>query len=277
MVKQKIRTPINYYGGKTSMLPILTQMVPSHTVYTEVFFGGGALFFAKEPCKNETINDINDLVINFYRQLKTNYLNLKSEIDSTLYARSVYDKAILILVNKALFSALELAWAFWVVCNFSYNNDLNGGMKYSNNQSVSPPETLIRKKKRFTEHLVSRIENAHIENKDAITILNNRNVKDAFHYIDPPYMNANQGHYAGYNESAFIKLLTWLEQCKGKFLLSNYSSPVLTEFIEKNSWKSSEHTFRNKGVRKQDKSKLEIIVWNYQYNLSLFNHSNENK
>lgn len=66
------KTPINYYGGKISLLAHIMPLIPEHEVYTEIFFGGGTVFFAKNKVKNETINDKSELVVNFYEQLKLN-------------------------------------------------------------------------------------------------------------------------------------------------------------------------------------------------------------
>jgi DNA adenine methylase len=258
-----MKSPIIYYGGKTSMLPIILPMIPEHHVYTEVFFGGGAVFFAKRQVKNETINDRLDLVVNFYRQIKLNFDLLNREIQTTLFSRTLHNKALLIIRNKDLFSPVELAWAFWMCSNFSYGNKIGGGLKYSNDQSILPPNVLKNNKEAFTSAILKRIELTIIENKEAIEILESRNVPKAFHYIDPPYPGADQGHYSGYSFDEFEILLKWLETCKGKFLLSNYDSDMLQRYIEKNKWQSSMHTFNNKGMRKNDRKKFEVLIWNY--------------
>jgi DNA adenine methylase len=112
--------------------------------------------------------------------------------------------------------------------------------------------------------LVSRIEHVQIENRDAIQVLQSRNARGFFHYIDPPYPNADQGHYKGYTFEDLDKLLAWCEKCKGKFLLSNYNSKMLTEYIKRNGWNKEEFTFNNKGMRKNDLSRTEVLVWNYE-------------
>lgn len=108
------------------MISKILPMIPTHTCYTEVFFGGGSVFFAKEPVKNETINDELNIVVNFYQQLKSNYAELKRLIDATVFARVLHDKALLIYRNQHLFSPVELAWAFWFASNFSYGNKMGG-------------------------------------------------------------------------------------------------------------------------------------------------------
>lgn len=38
--------------------------------YREPFFGGGSIFFAKQPCPHETINDADEIVMTFFRVLR---------------------------------------------------------------------------------------------------------------------------------------------------------------------------------------------------------------
>lgn len=80
-----MKTPITYYGGKQKMLSVILPMIPEHSIYVEPFFGGGAVFWAKEPAQVEFINDINGEVANFYRVLQTDYDALKREVDQTLF------------------------------------------------------------------------------------------------------------------------------------------------------------------------------------------------
>ena len=258
-------SPIIYYGGKSSMLDNIIPIIPKHEVYTEVFFGGGAVFFAKQKSFNETINDRLDIVVNFYKQLKQNYKSLSQMIQSTLCSRSDHDKALLIIKNKTLFSSVDVAWAFWMLCNFSYGNKIGGGLKYSNIQSTVVPKILKKKKELFTQFLVERVQECCIENREALQVLASRNIKDAFHYLDPPYPDADQGHYKGYTFNDFQKLLLWCQDtCKGKFLLSNYNSEMLNCFIEKNNWWKKEFKINNKGMRKNDIHKIEVLVANYK-------------
>ena len=86
-MKTTKKTPISYYGGKQSMLKHILPIIPTHKVYVEPFFGGGAVFWAKEQSEIEVINDYNGNVVNFYEQLKTNFKELKNLVDATPYSR----------------------------------------------------------------------------------------------------------------------------------------------------------------------------------------------
>lgn len=292
MTSTILKTPIVYYGGKTSMVGHLLDMVPEHDVYTEVFLGGATLFFAKRPARNETINDRLDMVVNFYRVLKRDFRKLKKMIDATLIGRSIYTEALnTINLHKRGITVdrINLAWAFWVCTNFAYSNKVGGGYKYSNDKSTCVPDTLSNRKALFTNRLVQRIEHAYIENDDALKVLKSRNVKKAFHYLDPPYPGADNGHYTGYTWEAYEALLKFLgDECKGKFLLSNYNSELLDQYILRYGWHKKEITMKISGSKSLNSrrgrmdngilARTEVLVSNYKSacgTIELFNQPSQ--
>src|SRR6185295_8331911 len=112
-VKPRLRTPITYYGGKQMMAQHILPLIPKHKIYTEAFFGGGAIFFAKEPSEVEIINDLNGEVVNFYKVITTDFWRLNELIQSTLHSRSQYEDAMVIYNYPKLFDPIKRAWAFW--------------------------------------------------------------------------------------------------------------------------------------------------------------------
>ena len=80
-------SPISYYGGKKTLASTIIDLFPHHDQYVEPFFGGGAVFFAKSPTDNETINDMDGRVINFYRCCAdpNEFNKLQQRIKSTLH------------------------------------------------------------------------------------------------------------------------------------------------------------------------------------------------
>jgi DNA adenine methylase len=57
---------LKWAGGKRGLLPALTALMPaSYGGYYEPFVGGGALFFATQPCR-AFLNDANEELINCY-------------------------------------------------------------------------------------------------------------------------------------------------------------------------------------------------------------------
>jgi DNA adenine methylase len=71
----------------------ILPLVPEHFLYDEPFFGGGAVFWAKEPAAVEFINDHNTEVINFYRVLQLRFPALNRGIDATLHSERQHREA----------------------------------------------------------------------------------------------------------------------------------------------------------------------------------------
>jgi len=177
-----MKTPISYYGGKQRMATKIIKLIPKHQTYIEPFFGGGAVFWQKEPSKGEVINDKNSNVINFYVQLKNNYRKLKKLIDATLFARATVKKANNLLFNNVSATEVERAWAFWIMCNstFGRNPKKNNGPAIDNNGCSA--RSFWNKKTNFTKDLEERLYSVFIECDDAVKVIKKKDRPDAFFY-----------------------------------------------------------------------------------------------
>jgi len=260
----KLKTPITYYGGKLNLLNEILPRIPEHRIYTESFFGGGAVFFAKSLAEAETINDTNSLAITFYEVLKTDFNTLKAKIEATLFSRATYTVALTIFKMPHLFNKLQQAWAFYIATNMGFACSAKswGYDKYSKRV-----KSFQNKKLLFDPSIAERLENTQIENNDALKVITSRDADDAFHYVDPPYINSNQGHYEGYTESDYRNLLDTLSGIKGKFLLSSYPSETLDEYIHKNGWHSicfeKPLSAQKAQAGKPRDRKIEVLTANY--------------
>jgi DNA adenine methylase len=169
--------------------------------------------------------------------VKTDFDNLKTKIESTLFSRATYSVAVAIYRMPHLFNKLQQAWAFYVATNMGFSCQIGswGYDKYSKRV-----KSFRNKKLLFNETVFKRLENVQIENVDACKVIKSRDMKDAFHYVDPPYIDSNQGHYGGYTKTDYKNLLDTLEGVKGKFLLSSYPSKLLNKYTKKNGWHTIE-------------------------------------
>lgn len=258
-----IKTPISYYGGKQMMVKEIVPRFPDHLVYTEPFFGGGAIFFAKQPAKIEVINDLNSEVINFYQVLQNNYDALDKLIQSTLHSRKQHQQALIMYQNPELFDDVKRAWAFWILCNEGFACQIGGSWGYDKS-SNSIAKKVHNAKARFKAGIYKeRLELTQIECTDAIKVIESRDRPEAFHYCDPPYYNSNCGHYEGYTLQDYERLLTTLQNVKGKFMLSSNPSEVLNEFVKRNGWYQIEFKKPVAVSHKAVKNKIEVLTANY--------------
>lgn len=255
-------TPITYYGGKQKMVKVILPLIPEHRMYVEPFVGGGAIFWSKPQSSVEVINDKDDRVVNFYRTTQTDYGVLRMLVKSTPHSRSVHREADMILKNPDCFSTIKRAWAFWVQTNMSFAGQLLGGWAYENKTSKTSLK-IKNKSDRFLKYYQERLSAVQIECNDVLTIIQRRDNTDTFFYCDPPYYNANMGHYGGYTKEDFIALLDALSKIKGKFLLSSYLSDVLKEYTDKFGWQTKTYQSRVSVTHLTNKIKTEVLTANY--------------
>lgn len=230
-----MKTPISYYGGKQTMLKHILPLIPPHKLYTEAFCGGAALLFAKHPTEAEIINDINVELTNFYWMAKVYYQDLKQEIDKTLHSRDMHSHVGHILQYPQFFLPAQRAWAVWALCKMSFASMMDSSFGYDFGGGM--PKKLRNGKDDFTEHLCARLENVTIESRDALEVIKTYDNADAFHFVDPPYINSDCGHYEGsFNEQNMEDLLKLLETIKGKFMLTMFPFPLIEDYAVKNGW-----------------------------------------
>lgn len=265
-MSKPISSPVSYYGGKKNMLQHILPIIPPHRIYTESFFGSGAVFFAKPPSESEIINDNNNLIINFYQKCISNYDELKKKIEETLFSRSSYKVALSIWNMPQLFDKLQQAWAFYVGCNMGFANGIGswGYDKYGKRV-----KTFLNKNLQFDDVIIERLKKTNIECSDACKVIQTYDTLESFHYVDPPYINTVCGHYRGYSIAEYKKLLDTLSNIKGKFLLSSFPTKLLDDYISKNGWYSIKvqklaTASKAKLGEQRNKQKIEVLTANYQ-------------
>jgi DNA adenine methylase len=257
-----MKTPISYYGGKQKLISTILPMVPAHVLYGEPFCGGAAVFFGKEKSEVEVINDTNAELITFYKVVQTDFISLEKEIRISLHSRRLHHDAEVIYSNPHMFSDLKRAWAVWVLAAQGFASMLDGSWGYDKKKGTTSKK-ISGKREAFSEELACRLQDVQIECTDALRIIESRDTKDSFFYVDPPYFNADCGHYNGYAREDFLRLLDRLSKIEGKFLLSSYPSGELSIYIKNCGWKTmsiEQQVSVNKG---RGKKKTEVLTWNY--------------
>jgi DNA adenine methylase len=262
-MKAKLKTPISYYGGKQTMLKHILPLVPPHQVYTEAFAGGAALLFAKEPSPVEVINDLNSELINFYWVASVYYQDLKREIDNTLHSRGLFDHATYIYNHPQFFEPVKRAWALWTLSKMGFASKLDGTFGYDKSKG-----TVTRKirnaKDAFTQELCDRLSHVTIEQANGLEVIRRFDVPDAFHFVDPPYVNSDCGHYAGlFTSDDLTRLLDILSGTQGKFMLTMYPHEQIDLYAQRHGWRIVEIERTISSSRTNRKKKPEWMVMNY--------------
>ena len=251
------------------MLPHILPNLPEHKAYTEAFCGGAAVFFAKSIAQLEVLNDVNSNLVCFYRMMRLRFSELRALIRATPHSRSQKAKAWDIYRNAASPqkggpSELERAWAVWCLSAQGFAGRLDSSWGYSKKAGATlVPHTLSRRRDRFSIELQKRLAKVSIECRDALHVLKTYDGPDTLHYIDPPYINTECAHYAGYTEADYAQLLALLPTLTGHFLLSGYDNVLLCEAVQKHGWHQLRIT-RQVAVSGLAKgSRTEVLTANY--------------
>lgn len=262
--KLNLKTPVTYYGGKQNLVTTILPMLPPHNLYCEPFCGGAAIFFAKNTSAVEVLNDTNRELINFYRVVQTDFINLEREVMITLHSRDLFRKASVIYNNPDMFSELKRAWALWVLSSQGFAGQIDSSWGYDVSKRTTTKK-IMNKKESFTQDLAIKLQDVQLECADALYIMKSRDRVDSFFYVDPPYYNSDMGHYDGYSLADYTELLELLSCIKGKFLLSSYPSPVLKEFTKRHGWHTQTKTSKVSVAAKDgnQKTKIEVLTCNY--------------
>lgn len=262
-----MKTVLKYPGGKSRVSNWIINHFPKHDVYLEPFFGGGSVFFDKEPSHIETLNDLNGEVYNFFKVLRENGNELANQIKLTPYCRDEYTKS---YRTESGISDIEKARRFFVRCwqGFGCSNRYRNGFR-SGQQAASPscandwnklPEVIIEAAK--------RIKMAQIENLPAEELLRRYDTKDVFIYCDPPYLPGTRKGYlyeCEMSKEEHIQLLNLLKQHKGKVIISGYDNDLYNQFLS--DWNTDfKQTTAECGVKRTEKIWMNYEV-NRQYTL----------
>ena len=230
-----MKTPISYYGGKQTMLKHIMPLIPKHNLYTEAFCGGCSVLFAKPPVDCEVINDLNRALVNFYLVAKRNYRMLKAEIDATLHCRDQHAHARHILNYPEFFSPAQWAWAVWAMSKLAFASMQDGTFGYD--RCGTTALKIGNAKDDFTEQLCARLENVTIENDNALAVISRYDCPEAFHFVDPPYVNSDCGHYEGmFGTDDMQALLALLSRVEGKFMLTMFPYEPIEDAAKENGW-----------------------------------------
>ena len=241
----------------------ILPLLPPHHLYCEHFFGGGAVFFAKRPSRIEVINDKDGFVVNFYRQAQSNFAALQRMLSEAVHSRLAYKHAQHIRSAPAYFSAAEQAWAFWILCNMSFNATYAGTFAYAK-QGNGSAQRLANLRAKFTDHIARRLLRTTIEQQDALELMPRYDTENSFFYVDPPYIDSCQGHYKGYQHEDYQQLLDTLARLKGKFMLSSYPNALLEKAVAAHGWSVQVFDKPLSASLKAGRRKKEVLACNYR-------------
>lgn len=230
-----MKPPFGYYGGKTTLAPMIADLLPAHEHYVEPFAGSLAVLLAKPPARWETVNDLDSDLMTFWRVLRDNPVALARAAMLTPHSRAEFIAA----RDLDVADDVERARRIWVTLSQSRSNTMRtGGWRYKQDPTAtgsSMPEHLGTYARRM-EAAAERLRNVSLENRDAIDVIRDYGRHETVCiYADPPYLGSTRAtgyrHELTTNESHGA-LADVLNDCKASVVLSGYNAPLYAELFD---------------------------------------------
>lgn len=241
-VKWPVRSPFGYYGAKLRIAKLIVENLPPHNAWVEAFCGSAAITLAKKPAPIEVINDLDDQIVNLFKQLRSNSDKLCNAVKLTPYARSEFEKA---LKRESDIDPLEKARRFLVATMMTVNATIadKSGFSYSQSYARTGKEARVNRWYNLPDRLeevVERLRCIRIENLDARKLLSMfENRPATLVYLDPPYfIKRNHSYTIDAKDKDFhIELLEICQRAKCMILLSGYNNDLYDNYLtKKNGW-----------------------------------------
>jgi len=261
-----------YFGSKLRIAAKMHDRLPAHNCWVELFCGSAAMTIAKPEASIEIINDINEEIVNFYKQLRDHGDELLLKIELTPYARGELELSR--MPTKGI-SDLERARRFFITAMMAVNGSFGaakGGFSVSSSYSRNGMEARVNRWYGMPEHLltvVDRLKKVRIENKDAVVLFREFSKRPAtLIYVDPPYFGKR---VKGYDHDADSKefheeLLDVAMKAKCMVFISGYESDLYNAMLtEKAGWKKETLPAITKGNNGKCFSRDEVIWFNRKY------------
>ncbi len=226
---------LKYPGAKNRLAPWICEYIPEHDVYLEPYAGSLAVLFNKPRSRIETVNDLDDEVVNYFKMLRDYPELLKRYIMMTPYHRSEYKKAYEKADNE-----IERARRFCVRCwmGFGCGNRYQNGFK-TGQQATSPnPARAWMELPKIMMIAAERLQGVQIENLPALDLIRRYDTSDVFIYADPPYLHGTRKNYLYKHEMSDAdhkKMLDALINHPGRVLLSGYDNDLYDSMLH--NWK----------------------------------------
>lgn len=231
-----MKTLLRYPGSKQRIAPWIIENIHSHHSYLEPYFGGGAILFNKEPSRIETVNDLDNDVVNLFRVIREKKDDLIESIVQTPYARTEYDDAFrkdadtITDIEKArifLIRSMQ-GHGFRVYEKCGWKKDVYGreaayAVRYWNDL----PEAITQ--------IALRLKMVQIEHKPAVDLIKAFNHDNVLIYVDPPYVLSTRTRKQYRHEMTdqdHVELLETLLLHKGYVMLSGYDNDIYSDYLQ---------------------------------------------
>jgi DNA adenine methylase len=272
--------PLKVHGGKYYLANDIIDLMPPHRHYVEAFAGGLSVLLARDPNDprfwvgtdgsnrgvSELVNDVDARLMGFWRVLRDEetFAAFSRQVSAIPLARPAWQEAHAHVSNG---DPVADAVAFFTDARQSLagrktgftsitRNRLRRGMNGNASEWLSAVDGL--------PEVHARLRQVVIECMDALKLIPREDTSDTLFYCDPPYVHAtrvSRGVYGEHemSEADHRRLLEVLNGCKGKVILSGYSSRMYEDALR--DWSREEIKIANHAAGGTTKREMTEVLW----------------
>ena len=224
---------LKWAGGKRWLVPILKKHLDRFSNYrlVEPFCGGLAISLGLNP-KEALLNDINPLLINFYKWVKKGLIIELNMVNDEFYYYECRDSLNELISSKAIKSQ-AIAELFYYLNKTGYNGlcrfNSNGlyNVPYGRYKTINYHKDLTVYKDIFSNFKFTNTDFSLLKIKPGDII-----------YADPPY----DVEFTKYAKEDFTyadqeRLINWLNNFNNPIIISNQATKRIIKLYEKNNYK----------------------------------------
>lgn len=230
------KSVLHYPGGKKRIASWIIKHMPPHHSYLEPYFGCGAVLFAKEPARIETVNDLDGEVVNFFRVIREpeRREKLQNWITYTPYARQAYEDVFL----RTPEDDVERAGYFAIKSMQSHGFRMNGDCGWKKDVYGRENAYAVKYWNELPEsiaEMAARLKQVQIENRPALELIKDYDNEKVLMYLDPPYVLSTRCVHKQYRhemtDQYHVELLEAIIRSKAKVMISGYDCELYDFYL----------------------------------------------
>lgn len=277
MNKNRIKSPLNYTGGKYRLLSQLLPLFPKNiSTFVDLFTGGGTVALNVSSQKTYAIDNNYNIIKLLSLFQKLSYEELLGKVNELekYYGLNRENKLGYLKLRDYFNSYQDPVALFTLIC-YSFNNMTRFNSKGQYNVPFGKRifNENIRKNLKET---ISAIQSKEIifafsDYKEAFNLVNSQLDENSFVYCDPPYLITDAAYNSHWDKQEFTKLLILLDQLNEsgiKWGLSEVifhkgkENDVLREWMDKYKVHYINSDYSNCNYQTSGTS-VEVYVYNY--------------
>ena len=213
---------IPWIGGKRRLAQHLLPMFPAHTCYVEPFCGAAALFFLKERCQVEVLNDINSDLVRLYRVLQHHLEEFIRQFKWALTSREMFTWAQ--QTPPATLTDIQRAARFYYLQRLAFGGKV-AGQTFGTATTAPGKMNLLRIEEELSEaHL--RLSGVTVEHLNWANCVERYDRPHTFFYMDPPYWGT-EGYGVDFDLSQYERMGELMRSMKGQAVVSVNDIPEM--------------------------------------------------